>query len=309
MLSCESRVPMAVSDEPPSATLTLEGHDVSLTHLDKVLYPATGFTKGQVIDYYRHVAEVMLPHVIDRPLTMRRFPRGANGPSFYERNAPRGAPEWVQRVTIPTQDGGSDDYCLVNNRATLAWLANLIAIEFHVPLWRVPKTGKLPGRPDHMMFDLDPGDGATILECCEVARYVRDALSDRGFSSVPKTSGKKGLHVYAPLAGRPTWDKVHNQAQQIAIELEQAHPGVIVSNMRKSLRRGKVLVDWSQNNSSKSSVAVYSMRAGPEPSVSTPVTWEEVARCAKRGDPNLLRFDPEHVLARVRRRGDLFATV
>ncbi len=297
------------NDPPPPTTVTLDGQDIALTRLDKVLYPATGFTKGQMIDYYRLVAKVMVPHLVDRPLTMRRFPRGASGASFYERNAPGNAPDWVERVTIPTQDGGSDDYCLVNSPATLTWLANLIVIEFHVPLWRVPQRGKVPGRPDHMMFDLDPGDGATILECCDVARYVQSALRDRGLESVPKTSGRKGLHVYAPLPARSNWNEVHDQAHQLAVELEQAHPELIVSNMRKSLRKGKVLVDWSQNNASKSSVAVYSMRAGPEPSVSTPVTWEEVARCATRGDPTLLRFTPEQVLLRVRRRGDLFAAL
>jgi len=298
-----------MANEPPSATrVTLDGEEISLTRLDKVLYPS-GFTKGQLIDYYRRIAAVMLPHVKNRPVTMRRFPRGAGGPSFYERNAPANAPNWVRRVTIPTQDGRSDTYCMVNDEATLVWLANLLAIEYHVPLWRVPRRGAIPARPDHMMFDLDPGEGATILECCEVACLIRTALQDRGLEGVPKTSGKKGLHVYVPLADRPSWDRAHDRVHSIAIELERAHPDRIVSNMRKSLRRGKVLVDWSQNNSSKSSVAVYSMRAGPVPSVSTPVTWEEVARCAKRGDPELLRFSPEQVLSRVRRRGDLFAGV
>jgi bifunctional non-homologous end joining protein LigD len=293
-----------------SIATTVGGRELSISNLEKVFYPNTGFTKGEMIEYYARIAEVMLPHVADRPLTMKRFPEGVDGPSFFEKHAPRHAPRWVQNVSVPSNtEGGSVNYSVVSDVPTLIWAANLATIEFHVPLWRIGRRRKLPGPPDHMVFDLDPGEGSTMVECCAVARHIAEMLAERSLDGVAKTSGSKGLQVYVGLGGRPTWDRVRRDAHLIATRLESDHPDLVVSNMRKSLRRGKVLVDWSQNHPAKTTVAAYSLRARPDPTVSTPVTWDEVVSCHEQGDPDLLRFTAADVLARVDEFGDLFASV
>jgi bifunctional non-homologous end joining protein LigD len=299
----------AVSPEH-SVRTTVDGRDLTVSNLEKVLYPATGFTKGQVIDYYARVAEVMLPHVQDRPLTMKRYPNGVDRTFFFEKHLPDHAPSWVHHKAVPsTSKGGPVDYPVIRDRPTLVWAANLAAIEFHVPLWHVGRRRVLPAPPDHMVFDLDPGGGTSIVECCSVAGLVADLLDEGRAGCWPKTSGSKGLQLYVPLSGRPTWEKIRDRAHGIAVRLEQDRPDLVVSNMRKSLRTGKVLIDWSQNHPAKTTVAAYSLRAREEPTVSTPVTWDEVDACARSGDPADLRFTSDLVLERIEAHGDLFAAV
>jgi bifunctional non-homologous end joining protein LigD len=289
---------------------TVDGRQLTISNLQKVLYPATGFTKGQVIDYYARVATVMLPHVRDRPLTMKRFPNGIDHKFFFEKHVPSHAPSWVHHQAVPsTSKGDVVDYPVVCDRPTLVWAANLAAIEFHVPLWHVGRRRVLPAPPDHMVFDLDPGPGATIVECCRVAAIVADLLDEGRSGCWPKTSGSKGMQLYVPLKGRPTWDKIRDRAHGIATQLEQDRADLVVSNMRKALRPGKVLIDWSQNHPAKTTVAVYSLRGREEPTVSTPITWDEVDACAGSGDPTVLRFTADLVLQRIEDHGDLFAAV
>ncbi|TAM92331.1 MAG: ATP-dependent DNA ligase [Jatrophihabitans sp.] len=285
-----------------SQSVQVEGRTLALTNLDKVLYPATGFTKGEVIDYYTRVAPVLLPHLADRPLTVKRYPNGVDGPFFFEKNAARGTPDWVRTVTLPvpgsTKDRETIDYVVVEELATLVRLANLAALELHVPQWVVPRRGKI--RTDLLVFDLDPGPPATIEQCCEVALLLRDLLAADGLSLFAKTSGSKGMQVSAPIRvddpGLPS-----RFAQSVALRLERERPDLVVSRMTRSLRPGKVLVDWSQNNPAKTTVAPYSLRAREAPTVSTPLTWDEVA-----GGTGL-RFTADQVLERVARSGDLFA--
>lgn len=289
-----------------SASVTVGGRRLTLSHLDKVIYPATGFTKGQMVEYYQAVAPFMLAHLEGRPLTMKRFPQGAAGPSFYEKNAPPGTPAWVRRIAVPKKEGGEVDYSVVGDLATLIWAVNLDVIEFHVPPWRVPPDARVPGPPDHLIFDLDPGEGTSIVECCVVAEEITRRLGARGLEALAKTSGRKGLQVYAPLAGGWDWSRARGFARDLARELERERPGLVVANMRRRVREGRVLIDWSQNSPTKSTVAVYSLRAGPEPTVSTPVTPEEVANCARSGVAALLRFGPDDVRDRLVHRKDLF---
>jgi bifunctional non-homologous end joining protein LigD len=296
----------------PSSSIktTIGGRELSISNLDKVLYPATGFTKGQVIDYYMRIADVILPHISDRPLTLKRYPNGVDHTYFFEKHVPAHAPDWVRRVHVPSaSDGDAVDYSVICDVAALAWAANLASIELHVPLWHVGRRRKLPAPPDHMVFDLDPGEGTSIVECCEVALLIRATLDSRELEASPKTSGSKGLQLYVPLTGRPNWAGLRDEAHGLALQLEREHPDLIVSNMRKTLRRGKILIDWSQNHPAKTTVAAYSLRARPEPTASTPVTWDEVRQCKERADAGLLKFDAEQVLERVDRMGDLFAAI
>ena len=298
-----------MSPEHPVRT-TVDGRELTVSNLEKVLYPSTGFTKGQVIDYYARVAEVMLAHVMDRPLTMKRYPNGVDHKFFFEKHVPDHAPAWVHHKAVPsTSKGEPVDYPVVCDRPTLVWAANLAAIEFHVPLWHVGRRRVLPAPPDHMVFDLDPGEGTSIVECCHVAKVVAEILDEGRSGCWPKTSGSKGLQLYVPLTGRPTWEKVRDRAHGIAVQLEQDHPDLVVSNMRKSLRAGKVLIDWSQNHPAKTTVAAYSLRGTDEPTVSTPISWDEIDTCATTGDPADLRFTSDLVLERIEALGDLFAPV
>jgi bifunctional non-homologous end joining protein LigD len=282
--------------------------EVPVTNLDKVLFPNSGFAKGQLIDYYARIAPAMLPHVTDRPLTMKRYPDGVEGKFFFEKHVPSHAPRWVKTATVPSERQGEITYAVVSDLPSLVWAANLGTIEFHVPLWRAGRRRSLPANPDLMVFDLDPGEGTSIVQCCEVARLIVDALAGSGHGDAyAKTSGMKGLQLYYTVRARTTWDSVREEAHGVARQLESEHRELVVSTMRKDLRRGRVLIDWSQNHPAKTTIAVYSVRAASFPSVSTPVTWSEVAACARTGDPGLLRFDTEAVLARVEKHGDLFA--
>ena len=283
-------------------TVDVEGRHLHLSNLHKVLYPS-GFTKGEVIDYYTRVAPVLLPHLADRPLTVKRYPEGSQGQFFFEKNAARGTPDWVRTVRLPapgsTKNRETIDYIVVDELASLVRLANLAALELHVPQWRVPPRAREP-RTDLLVFDLDPGPPATIAECCEVALLVRDLLAEVGLTLFAKTSGSKGMQVSAPVE---VSDPAHTSAfaRSVAQRLEREHPGLVVSRMTKALRPGKVLVDWSQNNPAKTTVAPYSLRAREEPTVSTPVTWDEV------NNGGSLRFTAPQVLDRIARGGDLFA--
>ena len=325
----ESEVDQTDMDEPPSGAVVpspsapggrgrsggssqpvrvqVGGRELPVTNLDKVLFPQTGFTKGQLIDYYARIAPVMLPHVADRPLTMKRYPDGVEGKFFFEKHVPSHAPRWVKTVSVPSERDTQIDYVLVDDLATLVWAANLGTIEFHVPLWRAGRRRTLPARPDLMVFDLDPGEGTSIVECCVVANLVADVLRERKVEVFAKTSGMKGLQLYCHARPRQTWESLRDDAHAIALQLESEHRQLVVSKMRKDLRRGRVLIDWSQNVATKTTIGVYSVRAAPVPSVSTPVTLAEVATCARQGDPSLLRFDSDQVLARVEKLGDLFA--
>lgn len=289
----------------PERVLTeIDGRELSLSNLDKVLYPDTGFTKSQVLDYYARIADVMLPHLVHRPTTFRRYPNGVEGMSFYEKHAPEHQPDWIKTIEVPSKRGEHEPivYTAVGDRPTLLWAANLATIEFHVPLWHLARGKSIPAPPDYMVFDLDPGPGTTIVECCRVAKWVGEAL-DRE-SLFAKTSGSKGLQLYTRVQ-RTTWDQLGERAHDIAKAIERDHRNEVVSMMKKTLRDGKVLIDWSQNNSSKTTVAAYSLRARPEPTVSTPVSWQEVDRCAKNGNPDTLRFEAKDVLKRIEKFGDL----
>jgi bifunctional non-homologous end joining protein LigD len=299
-------------DASQKVAVEVDGRTLTLSNLDKVLYPEVGFTKGEVLDYYTRIAPYLLPHVADRPLTFKRYPDGVEGKFFFEKNAPSHTPDWVPRVTLPspgsTKNRATINYAVMNELPTLVWAANLAALEFHVPMWRVnlrARSGANKTRnPDLLVFDLDPGPPATIVQCCEVAQHVQTALDADGLASYPKTSGSKGLQLYVPLDAQRPWEDVHGYARALAQRLEKEHPDLVVWNMKKEVRTGKVLVDWSQNNAAKTTIAVYSLRARPAPTVSTPVTWDEVTACE---DPADLRFTSADVLARVAEHGDLFA--
>jgi bifunctional non-homologous end joining protein LigD len=291
---------------PQRVAVEVDGRRLGLSNLDKVLYPETGFTKAEVIDYYNRIAPVMLPHLANRPATRKRYPDGVDGPFFFEKNAPSHTPRWVHTVTLPvpgsTMDREVIAYVMVDDLATLVWLANLAALELHIPQWTVSSRAK-PRGSDLLVFDLDPGPPATIVECTRVALLLRDLLADDGLQAYPKTSGSKGMQLYAPI--KPVdGDETSAYARSLASRLAKERPGDVVSQMAKNLRRGKVFVDWSQNNSAKTTVAPYSLRARPLPTVSTPLTWDEVESCES---PEDLRFLASEVLARVKDHSDLFA--
>jgi bifunctional non-homologous end joining protein LigD len=276
----------------------VEGRRLSLSNLDKVMYPAVGFTKGQVIDYYTRVAPALLPHLRDRPLTLKRYPNGVDGQYFYEKRCPSHAPDWVR-----PEEASGITFCVCDDLATLVWLANLADLELHPSLSLVDDIL----RPTVMAFDLDPGPPAGLAECCEVALILREALSRIGLESFAKTSGSKGIQLYVPLnVDDVDYDNgTKPLSKALARHLEGEHPKLIVSSQKKELRRGKVLIDWSQNDEHKTTVCVYSLRARERPTVSTPLDWAEV----EAGDPGALVFEADDVLTRVEERGDLFAPV
>jgi bifunctional non-homologous end joining protein LigD len=277
----------------------VEGRRLKLSNLDKVLYPQPGFTKGQVIDYYTRIAPTVLPHLCGRALTLKRYPNGVDGKYFYEKQRPTHAPDWVKSETIETGDRDID-FVLCDDLPTLVWLANLADLELHPSLALADD----PDRPTVLAFDLDPGEPAALPECREVALLLRDMLADLDFDCCAKTSGSKGMQVYVPLNTPVTYDDTKPFAQAIAQLLEKQHPKLVVSSMKKSLRAGKVFIDWSQNSRHKTTVAVYSLRARPQPTVSTPVTWDEI-----EDDRLDLIFETGDVLERVEEHGDLFAPV
>jgi bifunctional non-homologous end joining protein LigD len=284
----------------------IEGRRLQLSNLEKVLYPETGFTKGQVIDYYARIGPMLLPHLAGRPLTLKRYPNGVGGMYFYEKNCPRHRPEWV--ATAPIWSEGNHrwmDYCVAQNLPSLVWAANLASLELHTSL----SMASAMAHPSFMVFDLDPGEPANIVQCCQVGLWVRDAFARLGLRSFAKTSGSKGLQVYVPLNSGVSYADTKPVAHQLALGLERKHPELVVSDMKKTLREGKVLVDWSQNDEHKTIICVYSLRARPLPTVSTPVSWAEVGRCLQSADPSKLEFTAAQVLERVDRHGDLFAPV
>jgi bifunctional non-homologous end joining protein LigD len=284
----------------------IDGATLSLSNLDKVLYPKAGFTKGQVIDYYTRVAPVLLPHLRDRPLTLKRYPNGVEGGHFYEKQCPKHRPDWVRTAPILIRTGGKTiDFCVVDDLATLVWTSNLADLELHTSLARVDDITS----PAILAFDLDPGPPATIVECAQVALRLREIFDHLGLESFAKTSGSKGMQVYVPLNVPTSYDVTKPFALGIAQLLERHHPELVVSDMRKALRAGKVLVDWSQNDEHKTTVCVYSLRARDRPTVSTPITWDEVEDGLRAGDPDALAFDSAQVLERVATLGDLFAPV
>jgi bifunctional non-homologous end joining protein LigD len=287
--------------------VTVEGRTLRLTNLDKVLYPHTGFTKGDLIGYYAAIAPALLPHLQDRPLTLKRYPDGVQGEHFYEKQCPSHAPDWVQTTAVWSERNEREiDYCLCQDLPTLVWLGNLAALELHPSLSHADALE----RPSTLAFDLDPGRPAGIVECCEVALELRDMFAELGLRVFAKTSGSKGLQVYVPL-NQPdvTYDQTKPFARAVADLLAHRRPRLVVSRMAKAGRRGKVLIDWSQNDEHKTTVSVYSPRANESPTVSTPVTWDEVATCRDAEDPASLEFGAVLVLDRVRERGDLFAEV
>lgn len=290
--------------------VTVDGKDLTLSNLGKVFYPQTGFTKGQVVDYYTRIAPVLLPHLRDRPLTLKRYPNGVEGKFFYEKECPSHRPPWVRTKKVESRGSTKDrthvNFCVCDDLATLVWAANLADLELHTSLSRVGRMA----RPTTLAFDLDPGAPATIVECGKVALWLRHLCADLGLEGFPKTSGSKGLQVYIPLNNDDvTYKQTKPFALAIAELLEKHHPELVVSNMKKDLRRGKVLVDWSQNDQHKTTVNVYSLRAKERPTVSTPVTWKEVERVVKSRDPEKLAFTSDEVLKRVAKDGDLFSPV
>ena len=288
------------------AQLVVEGKKLSVSNLDKVLYPKVGFTKGQVIDYFIRVAPVLLPHLKDRPLTMKRYPDGVEGEFFYEKNCPSHRPKWVQTAKVWSEGNQRTmHYCLANDLPTLVWAANLADLELHTSLSRKDKIE----RPTMMVFDLDPGPPADIVQCCQVGIWLRDLLARMKLKSFAKTSGSKGLQVYVPLNTPVTYDDTKGLSRSLAQHLESEHPDLVTSNMSKAVRKGKVFVDWSQNDEHKTTICVYSLRAREEPTVSTPVSWNEVENCLKKKNADLLKFRFDQVLERVEKLGDVFEAV
>jgi len=273
----------------------IEDRVLKLTNLEKVLYPEVGFTKAQVIDYYTRIAPAILPHTRDHPLTLKRYPNGVDAEFFYEKNCPKHRPPWVETATVWSGGNNRDMYyCLCQDVPTLVWLGNLATL--------------LP-EPRTMVFDLDPGPPATIVECCRVGLMLRDLFAEHGLECCAKTSGSKGLQLYVPLNTKVTYVETKVVSKGLAQLFEERHPELVVHKQLKELRTGRVLIDWSQNDQYKTTVNVYSLRARQRPTVSTPVSWAEVEKCLKAADPSLLVFDSEQVLARVAKQGDLFEPV
>ena len=286
--------------------LTVDGRTLAISNIDKVLYPEAGYTKGDVIRYFIDVSPVLLPHLKNRALTMKRYPDGVGKFFFYEKNCPAYRPKWVQTAVVYSHGRGANmNYCLANNLPSLVWMANLADLELHTSLARAPARDK----PTMMVFDLDPGEGADVLNCAQVAFWLREKLAARKLEAFPKTSGSKGLQVYVPLNTAVTYEQTKAAARHLADQLLAEHPDAVVVKMLKTLRRGKVLIDWSQNDAYKTTICVYSLRATPKPQVSTPLKWTELEKLWKKGKPEAFRFSPDDVLARVKKHGDLFAPV
>jgi len=288
------------------SSVDVQGRTLKLSNLEKVLYPAAGFTKKDVIDYYVRIAPVLLPHLRGRALTRKRYPDGVEGEPFFEKNAPMHKPEWVK--TAPIWSGRNRKtihYILADDLATLVWLANLAALELHPSLALASDITC----PTEMVFDLDPGPPANIVQCCQVGMWLREIFEHFGLQSFPKTSGSKGLQIYLPLNTPTTYEATKLFSHALAQLLEHNHPDLVLSEMSKQARTGKVFVDWSQNDEHKTTIAVYSLRAKERPTVSTPVTWVEVERCLKKKDAGLLVFEARQTVARMEKMGDLFEPI
>jgi bifunctional non-homologous end joining protein LigD len=289
-----------VSNDP---VIEIGERQLKLSNLDKVLYPATGFTKGQVIDYYARIAPVLVPHLAGRPLTLKRYPNGVDSQYFFEKNATKHRPDWIKTAPIWSEGNNRDvNYILANDLPTVVWMANLAAIELHPSL----SLAKEIECPTMMVFDLDPGPPANIVQCAQVGMWLREVFEHFGLQSFPKTSGSKGLQIYVPLNTATSYEATKPFAHALARLLEDQHRDLVVSDMKKELRKGKVLVDWSQNDQHKTTIAIYSLRAREHPTVSTPVQWEEVEQLLKKKDASLLVFEAEQVIKRVEKLGDLF---
>jgi bifunctional non-homologous end joining protein LigD len=287
------------------AELNVNGVSVIVTNLAKVFYSRTGFKKGDVIDYYIRVSPFLLPHLHNRPITLKRYPDGADGFFFYEKQCPSHRPQWVKTAKVGKSGGATIDYCLLNNLPALVWAANLADLELHTFLHKVPALE----RPTAVAFDLDPGAPADLLDCCRVALRLHRLCDDLGLQCFPKTSGSKGLQVYVPLNRAVTYAQTKNFARAVAEQLAEESPQRVVSKMQKSLRKGKVLVDWSQNDHHKTTVNVYSLRAGAHPFVSTPVAWDEIEKAVRRKSGKPLHFEAAEAIKRLEKQGDLFAPV
>jgi len=291
-----------------SVEVAVGNRKLKLSNLDKVLYPEAGFTKAQVIDYYTRIAPAVLPHLKDRPVTLKRYPNGVDDMFFFEKNCPKHRPDWFQ--TTPVWSGGNNrfmDFCKVNDLPSLVYLANLASIELHTSM---SKGGDAMDNPTTMVFDFDPGPPATIVECCQVAVWVRDLLREHGLECCPKTSGSKGLQLYVPLnTAGVDYNGTKGFSRRVAELMTKQHEDLVVARMEKAVRPNKVFIDWSQNDRMKTTVSVYSLRARARPTVSTPVTWDEVEKCLEAGDPSLLVFEAGDVLERFDRHGDLFEPV
>ena len=286
-------------------TLDVDGKKVEVSNLHKVMYPETEFTKGDVIDYYIKISKHLLPHLKNRPITLKRYPDGVDGFFFYEKQCPPHRPKWVKTTDVPKSDGTDIHYCVMSDLPALVWAANLADLELHTFLHTAPAIG----RPNALAFDLDPGLPADILTCAKVGLKLKALFDALGLESFPKTSGSKGLQVYVPLNTPVTYEKTKAFAHAVAELLARELPDLVVSDMKKSLRKGKVLVDWSQNDDHKTTVNVYSLRAKTRPTVSTPVTWKEVTAALKKKNARLLTFETTDVLKRVKKHDDLFAPV
>lgn len=284
----------------------IAGRRLSLSNLEKDLYPSHGFTKAHVLEYYRRIAPCILPHLKDRALTLKRYPEGVEKEFFFEKRCPPHHPAWVETAEISRDDGERMTVCLVNNLETLMWVENLASLELHVPLARADS----PETPDSMVFDLDPGEQADILDCARVALILRDLLSRLGLACFAKTSGQKGLHVYVPLnCAETTFEDTKTFTKAMAVVLQKNYPDLVTEKMAKENRKGKVFINWSQNDSSKTMVCVYSLRARGKPMVSFPLQWGELERLAGEGDPERLQVTHGEAVSRAEKQGDLFREV
>lgn len=290
----------------PGQSLQIDGHELKLSNLDKIFYPEVEFTKAQVIDYYIRIAPQLLPHLKGRPLTLKRYPEGVEGPFFYEKRCPPYRPSWFKTTKVFSERQSEDiHYCMVEDLAQLVWLVNLADLELHVSL----SLGKNVLRPTAMVFDLDPGPGVGILECADLAERLRAFFAKIKLESFPKTSGSKGIQVYVPLNGAVDYERTKSFAKRLAESFEERYPSEVVSKMAKNLRKGKIFIDWSQNDDHKTTVCVYSLRAKERPTVSTPLTWEELKKVLRSKKKEALSFDSDAVLKRAAKLGDLFAPV
>jgi bifunctional non-homologous end joining protein LigD len=299
--------PRRRSSRRTESLIRVGGRELKVSNLDKPLYP-NGFTKAQILDYYTKISPVLLPHLKARPFTLKRYPEGTENGFFYEKQCPRYRPEWIPTIRVDRESErkpGVIDYCSVDDLASLIWIANLASIELHVLL----STKASVKRPTAVAFDFDPGAPANLVDCCDIALRMKALFDKLDLRSFPKTSGGKGLHVYVPLNTPVDFDRTKAFARSLAQTLEEHDPKRVTSNMSKSLRKGRVFVDWSQNDEHKTTVCAYSLRAREAPTVSTPVSWQEVERCAVKRDPEALRFEAPDVLARVARHKDLFEPV
>ena len=289
-----------------TAQIEVQGRRLALSNLDKILYPAAEFTKRQVLDYYVRVAPFLIPHLAGRPLTMKRYPDGVDGEFFYEKNAPKHRPDWLKTAPIYSRHNRRTiDYILANDLPTLVWMANLASLELHTSL----SLAEDLTRPTMMVFDLDPGSPANVVQCAQVGLWLREVFEQFGLQSFPKTSGSKGLQIYMPLNTPVKYEATKAFAHAMARLLEERHPELVVSEMKKNVRNGKVFIDWSQNDEHKTTVSVYSLRARERPTVSTPVTWEEVEQVHRKKNAEILVFEAAQVLERCEKLGDLFAPV